>query len=72
MACLFSLVFLFSSSISCTFSLSSLDGGLVMPMRVRGEVFGHLSSSSYMPSTLPNMHSLVMVVRCGIRPFKLL
>ena len=69
MACSFSLLSLFSSSISCTFSLPLLGGGLVMPVRFRGEVMGHLYSfSSQVPSTLPNMHSLVMVDGYGIRP----
>ena len=26
-----------------------------MPVKVKGEVLGHLSSSSHIPSTLPNM-----------------
>ena len=68
MACSFSLLSLFPSSISYTFSLPLLGGDLVMPVRVKGEVLGHLSFSSHLPSTLPNMHSLVMVARCGIKP----
>ena len=74
MACsLFSsLLSLPSSSISYTFSLPLLGGGLVMPVRVREEVLGHLSSFSQGPSTPPSMHSLVIVVGCGIRPLYLL
>ena len=68
MVCSFSLLSLFSSSFSCTFSLSLFVGGLVMLVRVKGEVLGHLSSFSQVPSTFPNMHSLVMVDGCGIRP----
>ena len=39
-----------------------------MPVRVRGEVLGHLSSSSESLSTLPSMHNLVMVEGCGMSP----
>ena len=41
-----------------------------MAVRVSGEVLGHLSSSSRLNFTLPNMHNLVE--ECGMRPLKLL
>ena len=72
MACSFSRLSLLFSSISYTFFLPLLDGGLVMPVRVRGEVLGHLSSSSQVPFTPPSMHSPVMVDGCEIKPLSLL
>ena len=50
MACSFSLLSLLSSSISFSFPLSLLKGGLVRLVRVNGEVLVHLSSSSQVPS----------------------
>ena len=38
-----------------------------MPVRVKGEVLGHLFSSQSL-STLPNMHNIVMVEGCGMSP----
>ena len=51
MASSFSLLSLFSSSLSCTFFVPLLGRGLVMPVRVKGEVLGHLSSSSQVSTT---------------------
>ena len=71
-ACSIFFTLLSSYSISCTFSLPLFDGGLVMAVRVRGEVLGKYSSSSQLLSTLLSMHNLVMVEGCEIRPLKLL
>ena len=43
-----------------------------MPVRVMGEVLGHLSSSFRVISTLLGLDNLVMVEGCGMRTLKLL
>ena len=68
MACSFSLPSLSSSSISYIFFLPLSTAGLVIPISVREEVLGHLSSSSQVPFTPHSMHNLVMVDGCGIKP----
>ena len=72
MICSFSLLSLFSSSISFAFPLSLLRGGLVRLVRVNEEALKHLSSSSQVPSIPPSIQSLVIVVGCGINPLYLL
>ena len=68
----FSILLSSSSTTSCNFFLPLFDGALVISVNVRGEVLGHLSSSSQVTFTPPNMQSLVIVVGCGIKPLYLL
>ena len=73
MACLgFSTLLSSFSLTSWNFFLPLFDGALVILVNVRGEVLGHLSSSSQVPFTPYSMKSLVIVVRCGIKPLYLL
>ena len=40
----------------------------ITPVKVRGDTFENVSSSSHDPCTLVSMHNLVMVAGCGMSP----